>query len=68
MLATLYRSFLPCADLSVCCADERFYPTNDWQINPCGTTSIVIGDGGNSEGVRLVPPPLLLCALRCCHG
>ncbi|KAK9857590.1 hypothetical protein WJX84_010024 [Apatococcus fuscideae] len=32
---------------------ERFYPVNDWQINQCGYTSIVIGDGGNQEGLTI---------------
>lgn len=24
---------------------------NDWKIDPCGTISITIGDGGNTEGL-----------------
>ncbi|KAK9802731.1 hypothetical protein WJX73_003992 [Symbiochloris irregularis] len=30
---------------------ERFYPVNKWEIDECGYTSIVVGDGGNIEGL-----------------
>eukprot|EP00891_Asterochloris_glomerata_P003873 jgi/Astpho2/3873/Aster-04384 len=32
-------------------AYERSYRANDWKIDPCGTISITIGDGGNTEGL-----------------
>ena len=36
-------------------AYERSFPVNNYNVDPCGTTHILIGDGGNAGGVRLEP-------------
>ena len=34
-------------------AYDRSYPVNNYTVDPCGTTHVLIGDGGKSGGVRL---------------
>ena len=52
-------------------AYDRSYPVNNYTVDPCGTTHVLIGDGGKSGGVRLqslgLPPAMdLLTAGHCC--
>lgn len=42
-------------------AYERSYPVYNYVNDPCGTTHILIGDGGKSGGVRLIPRRHQLC-------